>query len=198
MWTQEDVLTPFKEIFPSNISVLFRRMAKNIVPLSLVGHLLNYVGNHLLQYAYKSSGKRIYMPMHKALSVHLMGNGEILTQVLKTEFTVLPDVDKPTFKIIEGKQSIVYFRSKAVVIAGGAVQGVDRRTSEWFPRIDPKVLIPSDDFLKKRVYLQWIEKLRSKPRPKVVISGGSHSGFSCAWLLLNGPSMYRRCFKVLE
>ena len=97
-------------------------MAKNIVPLSLVGHLLNYVGNHLLHYAYKSTGKRIYMPKHKAMSIHLMGNGEIVTQVLKTDFTIIPDPTKspPTFQVVEGKQSIVYFRSKAVVIAGGA------------------------------------------------------------------------------
>lgn len=97
-------------------------MNKNIVPLSLVGHLLNYVGNHLLQHAYKSAGKRIYMPQHKALSIQLMGNGDIMTQVLKTDFTILPDTqaDPPTFKVIEGKQSIVYFRSKAVVITSGA------------------------------------------------------------------------------
>jgi len=24
----------------------------------------------------------------------------------------------------------------------------------------------------------------------IVIIGGSHSGFSCAWMLLNGPAMY--------
>ena len=122
VWTSDDVLTPFKDIFPSNISQLFRKMAKNIVPLSLVGHLLNYVGNHLLHYAYKSTGKRIYMPKHRAMSIHLMGNGEIVTQVLKTDFTIIPDPTKspPTFQVVEGKQSIVYFRSKAVVIAGGA------------------------------------------------------------------------------
>ena len=86
VWTADDVLTPFKEIFPSNISNVFRKLAKHIVPLSLVGHLLNYVGNHLLHYAFKSTGKRIYMPKHKALSIHLMGNGDIVTQVLKTDF----------------------------------------------------------------------------------------------------------------
>ena len=91
IWTSDDVLTPFKDIFPSNIALLFRKLNKNIVPLSLVGHLLNYVGNHLLQHAYKSAGKRIYMPNHKALSIHLMGNGDIMTQVLKTDFTILPD-----------------------------------------------------------------------------------------------------------
>jgi predicted NAD/FAD-binding protein len=25
---------------------------------------------------------------------------------------------------------------------------------------------------------------------KIVIIGGSHSGFSCAWMLLNGPTAY--------
>ena len=94
VWTSDDVLTPFKDIFPSNISQMFRKLAKSIVPLSLVGHLLNYVGNHLLHYAYKSTGKRIYMPKHKAMSIHLMGNGEIVTQALKTEFTIIPDPSK--------------------------------------------------------------------------------------------------------
>lgn len=44
------------------------------------------------------------MPMHKALSVNLMGNGEIMTQVLKTEFTILtdPSENPPRFKVIEG------------------------------------------------------------------------------------------------
>ena len=99
------MLIPFKEIFPSNISILFRQLSKNIVPLSLVGHLLNFVGNHLLHYVFKSTGQRIYMPMHKALSVHLMGNGEIMTQVLKTEFKILTDQSKspPNFKVIEGQ-----------------------------------------------------------------------------------------------
>ena len=122
VWTADDVLTPFKEIFPSNISNVFRKLAKHIVPLSLVGHLLNYVGNHLLHYAFKSTGKRIYMPKHKALSIHLMGNGDIVTQVLKTDFQILTDTSTspPSFKVVEGQQTIVYFRSKAVVIAGGA------------------------------------------------------------------------------
>jgi hypothetical protein len=75
----DDVLTPFKDIFPSNISFLFRKLSKSIVPLSVVGHLLNYVGNHLLHFAYQHSGRRIYFPKHQALSVQLMGNGDIIT-----------------------------------------------------------------------------------------------------------------------
>ena len=78
-------------------------------------------------------------------------------------------------------------------------------TQEWFPNLNPEKLIASDSFLKKSIYLQQIENLRSLKasngegrRPKVVIIGGSHSGFSCAWMLLNGPAMYHRSYKVLN
>lgn len=80
------------------------------------------------------------------------------------------------------------------MIAGGAVQGIDRRvTNEWFPNLAPEKVIPSDSFLKREGYLGAIERLREiKTRsPKVVIIGGSHSGFSCAWLLVKGPAMYQ-------
>ena len=86
-----------------------------------------------------------------------MGNGDILTQVLKTDFQIVPDPTQtpPSFQIVPGQQSIVYYRSKAVVLAGGAKQGIDPRVSgEWFPNVDPEKIIPSDSFLKKQVYLQ--------------------------------------------
>ena len=54
-WLQEDALTPFKELFNSNIAVLMRKLNKSIVPLNVAGHLLNYVGNHILNYAYLSN-----------------------------------------------------------------------------------------------------------------------------------------------
>ncbi len=39
--------------------------------------------------------------------------------------------------------------------------------------------------------MSTLRRLRSTSR-KVVIVGGSHSGFSCAWLLLNGPAGWER------
>ena len=105
VWVADDVLTPFKDIFPSNISILFRKLNKSIVPLSVVGLLLNYVGNHLLHYAYQFARRRIYYPKHQALSVQLMGNGEILTKVLKTDFTILADstTNPHSYSVIEGQ-----------------------------------------------------------------------------------------------
>ena len=47
--------------------------------------------------------------------------------------------------------------------------------------------------------MQTVHQLRAlKRRPKVVIIGGSHSGFSCAWLLLNGPAMYNTCMVPVD
>ena len=54
----------------------------------MVGHLLNYVGNHLLSYTNQSQHKKIFYPRHKAMSIQLMANGDIMTKVLKTEFSV--------------------------------------------------------------------------------------------------------------
>ena len=122
-WQSEDVLTPFKELFNSNIAVLMRRMNKNTCPLSVCGHLLNYVGNYILYYAYMSTQKKIFYPKHQALSIQLMGNGDVVTQVLKTEFTMTVDnsVTPPMYNVKEGKQSVVYFRSKSIVIGAGAI-----------------------------------------------------------------------------
>jgi hypothetical protein len=35
-----------------------------------------------------------------------------------------------------------------------------------------------------------MREINERRHKKVVIIGGSHSGFSCAWMLLNGPATY--------
>lgn len=37
-----------------------------------------------------------------------------------------------------------------------------------------------------------MEKINSNKYKNIVIVGGSHSGFSAAWLMLNGPATYKR------
>lgn len=46
----------------------------------------------------------------------------------------------------------------------------------------------SDQFLKRKDFGSIINFINEKKIKKVVIVGGSHSGFSAAWLLLNGPA----------
>jgi len=54
----------------------------------------------------------------------------------------------------------------------------------------PRVIL-SDDFLKIGTYMKVMKLIVEKKLKKIVIVGGSHSGFSCAWLILNGPASYK-------
>lgn len=53
-------------------------------------------------------------------------------------------------------------------------------------------VILSDDFLKIDKYKEVMKTICEKKIKNIVIIGGSHSGFSCAWLILNGPASYKR------
>lgn len=82
------------------------------------------------------------------------------------------------------------FRSKALVVANGGVQGIHPELFNWFPNLDPERTISSDSMLRSYVYKNTMNMIREKNLKKIVIIGGSHSGFSCAWMLLNGPATY--------
>jgi len=47
-----DILTPFKELYYSNIGKVLKDYSKSVIPLTIVGHYLNFAGNHLLNYVY--------------------------------------------------------------------------------------------------------------------------------------------------
>lgn len=42
--------------------------------------------------------------------------------------------------------------------------------------------------LKRNGYKETIKRIKAQNKKKIVIIGGSHSGFSSAWILLNGPA----------
>ncbi len=51
-------------------------------------------------------------------------------------------------------------------------------------------IILADQFLRKEMFLKTIKEIKKQKYNKIVIIGGSHSGFSAAWLLLNGPATF--------
>ena len=51
-------------------------------------------------------------------------------------------------------------------------------------------VILSDYFLKREGYNYVTEMIRKNKFKKIVIVGGSHSGFAAAWNLLHGPVLY--------
>lgn len=46
----------------------------------------------------------------------------------------------------------------------------------------------ADRFLQRQGFDQIVDKINKNKIKKVVIIGGSHSGFSAAWMLLHGPA----------
>lgn len=151
------------------------------MPLALVGHFLNYVGNHLLSYVHQTMGRKIFYPKSKALQINLLPSGHVVTKVLKTEVAVIYD-SEGRLQIIEQRHQFINFKSKAVIVANGAVQAIHPDFDSWFPNQAHKC-IGSDQFLKQPTFTEHLSKL--KPAARIVIIGGSHSGFSCAWMLLN-------------
>lgn len=41
-------------------------------------------------------------------------------------------------------------------------------------------------------------KIKEEKIKNIVIVGGSHSGFSCAWMLLNGPATYKKNTSIVS
>ena len=114
--------------------------------------------------------KQFFHPGHKVLTISLLENGDILTRA-------------------EHKCKVIIFVSKRIVLSNGAKQVLHPNFwTEWFPDCTKVVL--SNFFLSKSGYKQNV----SEPK-KVTIVGASHSGFSCAWLFLNGP---KKCHKDIR
>lgn len=53
-------------------------------------------------------------------------------------------------------------------------------------------LLLSDEFLSRHHFLRLLKVIKDSGAKTITIVGGSHSGFSCAWLLLNGPATYKQ------
>lgn len=49
-------------------------------------------------------------------------------------------------------------------------------------------IILSDYFIRRQNFLKVAARIQEENLKNIVIVGGSHSGFSSAWMLLNGPA----------
>lgn len=64
-----EILAPYRDLTVSHISRVLRDFGKNIAPLGVIGHYLNYAGNHLLSYIHQTLKKKVFFPLHKVVSV---------------------------------------------------------------------------------------------------------------------------------
>jgi len=165
-------LVAYEELYWSNIAGALKRFGGSQAPLSLIGTFLNVAGNHLLYHAHQVMRKRIFYPRHEVKSVSLKNNGDIIV-VTKNH-----------------KRDInVTFRAKAVIMANGGVPSMPPMVPMKLG-VDKEKIVLGDDFLKRDRFMAGIEMLKQKRSPKVVIIGGSHSGFSAANMLIHGPNLW--------
>lgn len=48
----------------------------------------------------------------------------------------------------------------------------------------------ADHVLRRDYFKSILARIKEQKLKKIVIVGGSHSGFSCAWMLLKGPATF--------
>jgi hypothetical protein len=87
-----------------------------------------------------------------------MSNGEILTKVKRQQLEIKVVDNHETIRIIETDQ-VVMFRSRALVIGNGGVQGLHPELFNWFPDLNPDKTIASDEFLRRDGFIKHVHRL---------------------------------------
>ena len=108
------------------------------IPLSAVGMIFNFAGNHLLHYCHTQLRRKIFYPLHKVNSIQLLPNGDIVTTATRREAKIVLKEGgggggTGTFDIVYTGEVQVQFRSKAVVVSHGGKQELHPEFFNWFP-----------------------------------------------------------------
>jgi len=136
--------------------------------------------------------RKVFYPSHKVTGIQLLVSGEVLISAIKTQCVVKKNEGNGHI-VFSDQEQTVQFRAKAVVISNGGRQQIHPNFyKQWFPFMQDRKdqVLLGDDFLKRDIYKATMEKINTNKLKKIVIIGGSHSGFSAAWLMLNGPATY--------
>ena len=186
--TAYEAIPPFRDLYPnSDIVKALNEFGSSIVPLQMIGMMMNYAGNHMLHYISTVLKRKIFFPLHKAVSVQLLSNGEILTTTKRTDCIIKRN---GSHMRISEQEVTVTFRSKAVVLSNGGLQTIPDSQLKLFPQVPKDKYILADHLLRRDHFKSIMSRIKDQKLKKIVIVGGSHSGFSCAWMLLKGPATY--------
>ena len=65
-----EALAPFRDLYPhSDIVRALKEFGPSIIPLQMIGAMMNYTGNHMLYYIATVLKRKIFYPLHKAVSI---------------------------------------------------------------------------------------------------------------------------------
>jgi lysine/ornithine N-monooxygenase len=166
-------LSIFQEFFKSSPTQTLLQIGNRPAPLSLVGFFLECLGNYMLS---------LISSMYKKCI--LQSNTEVKAiKLLKTdEFSISLSNSNTSYNI----------KTKALILATGGRQKLSNKTTQEIKSlIGYKNFFLSDHVLQEQGFKSLTYTLFSKVKKRVIIIGGSHSGFSCSWMLLNQPSNYK-------
>jgi hypothetical protein len=193
------VLPSFLELYNSNPCQLLLSLGSKPGPLPLIGNFLDCVGNFICDYIFKNYGKKIILLNSEVVSITV--DKANLRKI--TDFSYEIVVKRKLFSDNKYDPSLgvkfenINIKSKFLILASGAKQKFDQNLKkELLTYINQKDFYHSDYILQESGYFNLVNNLNNCPKStsssnsvkKVVIIGGSHSGFSCAWILLNGPA----------
>jgi len=173
-------LPGFKEIFECAPTQTLIKIGIKCAPLGLVGYYLDCVGNYFVDLIYRKFNQNILMNNVEVQSIKLNKNDEFGIYLKSTD----PKNDKKVFQI----------KAKHVVLANGGRPKIPSNITQILKILkDPSDFYFSNNILQEYGYRSLIENLSKKESKtkKIVIIGGSHSGFSSTWILLNRPSTYK-------
>jgi hypothetical protein len=96
----------------------------SLIPLSAVGMIFNFTGNHLLQYIHAVMRRKIFYPCHTVTSIQLLASGEIMTTSTRKDVKIVLKEgggggSTGSYETIVQGETKVVFKSKAIVVSHG-------------------------------------------------------------------------------
>jgi len=68
----------FRDVFQSDLGQYFIEKGEDVVPLNIVGHLYNHIGNCILNSIRRDYNKRIFYPLTKVVDITVIDKSEYL------------------------------------------------------------------------------------------------------------------------
>jgi hypothetical protein len=172
----------FQELYTSSCVQTLLSIGNRPAPLPLVGYFLDCLGNFIIDHINKKYSRNILLNKSEVCKIKIYNN---------EEFGLSVNEDK--------KQTII--KCKNLIMATGGKQNKNNSyLGEIKSLIGDHNVFLSEEVLQEATYLKMMRSLGNikKEKKRVVIIGGSHSGFSCAWILLNAPSKYKNIIQGNE
>ncbi len=132
---------------------------QNIIPLQLIGTMMNYTGNHMLHYIGSILKRKIFFPLHKVVSIQLLSSGEILTTTKRTDCIIKRNQQGNNLRISE-QEITVTFRSKAIILSNGGAQSLPDTQLRQFPSVPKERYVLADHFLRRDYFKSIITRIK--------------------------------------